>query len=301
MALHDEQRRQALAEFLRTRRARLNPEQVGLPAGRRRRTPGLRREEVAQLANIGVSWYTSLEQGRDVHPSLEILDSVAEALQLSGNERQHLFLLADQHSFGSAPAPEEDVSPVLRRILARLDPDPAYIMGRRWDYLAWNRAAACLFHPASDADGYARNIIWRLFTSPDRHVPNSRWERVAQKVVAEFRSESARYAGEEWFKQLVADLQHASPQFRDLWSRHDVRGRSEDYKEFEHPIVGRLLFEHSTLQVPANHDIKIMIYTPVPNTPTANRLQQLLAAAADADVQNRAAQEREPEQISPLP
>lgn len=288
MSLQDEQRRQTLAEFLRTRRTKLNPEEVGLPTGRRRRTPGLRREEVAQLANIGVSWYTSLEQGRDVHPSLEILDSLATALQLTENERQHLFLLANQHAFASTPAPEEYVSPILRHILARLDPDPAYIMGRRWDYLAWNRAAACLFNPAPGSDGYARNIIWNIFTSPNSRLTNTRWEHVAQKVLAEFRSESARYAGEEWFKQMVADLQRASPEFRAWWPRHDVRGRSEGYKEFEHPIVGRLLFEHSTLQVPTDPDIKIMIYIPVANTPTASCLQRLLDNAVATDVQNEA-------------
>ncbi|GCE23055.1 helix-turn-helix transcriptional regulator [Dictyobacter kobayashii] len=280
MTVYDEQRREALAEFLRTRRERLRPEDVGLPTGKRRRAPGLRREEVAQLANIGVSWYTSMEQGRDVHPSLDILDSVATALQFTEHERQHLFLLADQHAFASAPPPEEYISPALRRILASLDPDPAYIMGRRWDYLAWNKAAECLFRPAQSSEAYARNIIWTIFTAPEKRIAGSHWEQVAQAILAEFRSESARYAGEEWFKQLVADLQHASPEFRAWWPRHDVRGRTDGYKEFEHPMVGRLLFEHSTLQVPANPDIKIMIYTPVPGTPTADLLQQLIATTA---------------------
>jgi len=130
--MSDEQRRQDLADFLRTRRMRLSPEQVGLIPGRRRRTPGLRREEVAHLANVGISWYTQLEQGRDIHPSREVLQSIADALQLTPDEQHHLFLLANQQSLVETPISDEQISPALRRVLDALNPVPAYIIGRRW-------------------------------------------------------------------------------------------------------------------------------------------------------------------------
>ena len=139
--MSDKQRRQDLADFLRTRRMHLSPEQVGLIRGERRRTPGLRREEVAQLANVGVSWYTLLEQGRDIHPSREVLQSIADALQLTPDEQQHLFLLADQHHLVNTYPFHEQVSPALRRVLDALNPTPAYIIGRRWNYLAWHPSA----------------------------------------------------------------------------------------------------------------------------------------------------------------
>src|SRR5438874_7593496 len=139
--MDERERRQALADFLRTRRARLSPADVGLPSGMRRRTPGLRREEVAQLANIGTSWYVWLEQGRDVHPSTQVLESLAHALRLTVNERRHLFLLAGQPLPAPALPPEECVGPALQQLLDDLNPTPACVIGRRWDYLAWNKAA----------------------------------------------------------------------------------------------------------------------------------------------------------------
>src|SRR6266704_3878619 len=139
--MHERERRQALADFLRQRRAQLTPAEVELPPGIRRRTPGLRREEVAQLANMGTSWYVWLEQGRDVHPSAQVLESLAQALRLTLNERRHLFLLAGQPLPPHAFPVEEPVSPALQQMLDDLNPMPAYAVGRRWDYLAWNKAA----------------------------------------------------------------------------------------------------------------------------------------------------------------
>ena len=139
--MQENERRQALADFLRKRRASLSPDEVGLPPGLRRRTPGLRREEVAELANIGVSWYTMLEQGYDVHPSRQVLESLAGALRLTSNERRHLFLLAGQPLPSPALPGEEGVSPALQQLLEDLNPTPACVIGWRWDYLAWNKAA----------------------------------------------------------------------------------------------------------------------------------------------------------------
>ncbi len=274
--MSEEQRRQDLADFLRTRRMRLAPEEVGLISGGRRRTSGLRREEVAQLANVGVSWYTLLEQGRAIHPSSEVLHSIADALQLTSDERQHLFLLADQQYFSDTQFHEE-VSPALRRVLDALDPIPAYIMGRRWDYLAWNTAAEHIFLPTNLAPPpYEYNTVWRIFTSSEIRVRHPEWEQVAQRVLAEFRADSVRYADDEWFKRLIADLQRVSPEFRAWWPLHDVRGRADARKDIEHPIVGRLMFEHTTLQVPTTPELKVMIYTPLPGTDTLAKLQQLV-------------------------
>ncbi len=181
--MQEREYRQALADFLRQRRARLTPAEVGLPSGIRRRTPGLRREEVAQLANMGISWYVWLEQGRDVHPSASVLESLAQALRLTPNERRHLFLLAGQPLPPLSISPtKESISPALQQVLDDLNPSPAYVLGRRYDYLAWNKAADGLFSISDIAldtsSPYPRNLLWRLFTSPTtRAVPIGIWSR----------------------------------------------------------------------------------------------------------------------------
>jgi transcriptional regulator with XRE-family HTH domain len=280
--MSDAQRRQDLADFLRTRRMRLTPEQLGLSGGGRRRTPGLRREEVAQRANVGVSWYTLLEQGRDIHPSREVLQSIAGALQLTPDERQHLFILAEQQPVPEPQVADEQVSPALRRVLDGLNPFPAYIIGRHWEYLAWNTAAEHVMMLSKSGSTYGYNAIWRMFADPDSHqlLRSPNWEQVAQKVLEEFRAESARYAHEAWFQQLVADLQRVSPEFRAWWPQHGVRGIAETHKELDHPVVGSLKFEHTTLQVPTMPHLKLMVYTPLPDTDTAEKIERLLSHAA---------------------
>lgn len=276
--MQENERRQALADFLRKRRASLSPDEVGLPPGLRRRTPGLRREEVAQLANIGTSWYVWLEQGRDVHPSAEVMESLAQALRLTPNERRHLFLLAGQTFQPSLPPTEENISPAFQRMLDDLNPSPAYILGRRYDYLAWNRAADGLFSIsdiiADTSSPYARNMIWRLFTSSTmRERPN--WEMIARATLAEFRVANARYPGDPWFEELIEDLKQISPEFCQWWPHHDVRSALDGHKIIKHPIWGDLEFEHFTLQALTNPDLKIMVYTPDDATRTI--LQRFLA------------------------
>ena len=276
--MNDEQRRHDLADFLRTRRTRLSPEQVGLVRGSRRRTPGLRREEVAQLANVGVSWYTLLEQGRDIHPSREVLHSIADALQLTLDEQRHLFLLADQQERVETHAPDEQVSPALQRIVDVLNPVPAYVIGHRWNYLTWNTAAEHVLMLSKSVPPYDHNAVWRIFANPmSVQLYSPDWEHVARKVMAVFRADSARFADETWFKRLIEDLQDISPEFRAWWPRHDVRGKSDALKAIAHPVVGRLIFEYTTLQVPARPELKIMIYTPLPETGTLEKLQELMA------------------------
>src|SRR5260370_7773627 len=199
------ERREALADFLRKRRASLSPGEVGLLPGLRRRTPGLRREEVAQLANIGTSWYVWLEQGRDVHPSAPVLESRAQALRLPTNERRHLFLLAGQALPPPVSPAEESIGPALQHVLDDLNPSPAYVLGRRYDYLAWNKAADGLFAISDTlsetSSPYARNMIWRLFTSPTtRERPN--WEMVARPSLAAFRTPNPPHPPNPCFHEL---------------------------------------------------------------------------------------------------
>jgi transcriptional regulator with XRE-family HTH domain len=278
--MSDEQRRQDLADFLRTRRTHLSPEQAGIIGGGRRRTPGLRREEVAQLAHVGVSWYTLLEQGRALHPSSEVLQSIAEALHLTPDERRYLFALADQPLPGETRVSPEEVSPALRRIVDALSPMPAYIIGRRWNFLAWNTTAEQVLSISQSVPPYKQNAIWQIFANPQIHqIYSSQWEQVAQKVLAEFRAESVHDVDEAWLKRLVADLQRVSPEFRAWWPRYEVGGRADARKDIEHPMVGDLMFEHTTLQVPARPELKLMVYTPLPNTETPEKLQYLLDQA----------------------
>ncbi len=283
--MQESERRQALADFLRQRRMRISPSEVGLPSGIRRRTPGLRREEVAQLANIGTSWYVWLEQGRDVHPSAPVLESLSQALRLTLNERRHLFLLAGQplpaHTFPS----EEQVSLALRQVLSDFNPNPAYVLGRRWDYLAWNNAAESIFAITQSAPPHSLNLIWRFFTSPAAraHYPN--WEQTARGILAEFHTASVRYSGDAWFEELIQDLKAVSPEFCQWWPYHHAAGSMDGHKVIEHLTLGHLEFEHITLQLPSDPDVRIMIYTP--NNATRPKLQRLLKVSDQSEVEHK--------------
>jgi transcriptional regulator with XRE-family HTH domain len=269
--MDEAERRQALADFLRTRRARLSPADVGLPSVGYRRAKGLRREEVAQLANIGTSWYTSLEQGRDIHPSEQVLESLAQALKLTAAERNHLFLLARSTMTVSAPLsePEEEAGQLLERLVNNLDPHPAYVLGRRWDILAWNRTAELVYSFSKTPAPYTRNFVWRLFTNPEARdtCPDQKiWEYIAWGIVAQFRADSAHFPGDAYFAGLIEDLKRASELFCKWWTQHDVLNVADCRREINHPVLGRLEFEQATLQYPANPELKVIIHTPSPTT-----------------------------------
>lgn len=264
----DEERRRALANFLRTRRERLTPGEVGLPEGSRRRTPGLRREEVALLANIGVSWYTSLEQGRAINPSQVVLESLAEALKLTATERQHLFTLAQYHNDVMSNDPIETVTSELQKLIYSLELHPAYIMGRRWDLIDWNACAELVFNFDTIHPPHNRNLLWRFFTTPSLKQHGKDWERAAKDGVARFRADNARYPGDATFAKLIQDLLQISEQFALWWSQHDVHPIEDGTKTLKHPQLGQLEFSHMTLQVPDNPDIRVIIYTPSHETIT---------------------------------
>jgi transcriptional regulator with XRE-family HTH domain len=268
-------RRAELADFLRMRRASLQPEDVGLPNGGRRRTPGLRREEVAQLAGVGTTWYTWLEQGRDVRASLEVLEALARALRLTPAERGHLVLLGRGEQGPACPPPAERVSATHRRLIENLGPNPAYILGRRWDYLAWNQATRVVFGWEPGRDAASRNHVWLTFMDPTRRELMPDWERGARRLVAKFRADSARHIGDPAFERLISSLRASSPEFDRWWNRHEVAGGGEGRKELHHPDVGKLVFEHAVFRHEGS-DQRLVLYSPVCEEDTPAKMARLL-------------------------
>lgn len=268
--------RQELADFLRTRRARIAPSDVGLLNGSRRRTPGLRREEVALLANIGLTWYTRLEQGAPINVSTEVLGSIARALQLTDYEREHLFMLAGQRPGEPTVAETERVSPLLQRVLDALEPFPATIRGRRYDVLAWNRTAVALFGDYAAMDKKQRNGLWRFFMEPSYRKTFPRWEDAAPKLIANFRSIAAKYIDETCFKNLIDELLEGSPEFRRLWLKHDVRDCPDGLKELYHPTIGNITLEYTSVLVPEFPDMRMVVYTAEKGSVEERKLRDLI-------------------------
>jgi len=270
-------KRLELGAFLRSRRAKLVPENVGLPRGVRRRTPGLRREEVAVLAGVGTTWYTWLEQGRrDVRPSPEVLSAVADALRLNPAERRHLFILGDRPlPEGQVSAPEY-VTESLQGILNSLDRQPAYVLGRRWDVLAWNRAAAVLFGDYGELAGDTRNVMHLLFVNPAYRALLVDWAQLAAAALAMFRADSARYVGDPDFERLIERLKKGSPEFRAGWLKHDVSPDVTRRKRIQHPVAGRMVFEYSSLMVTEQPGTRLVAYTPLDEDGTRVKLSRLL-------------------------
>lgn len=257
-------RLQELGDFLRTRRARLAPEEVGLPKGTRRKTPGLRRAEVAQLVGVSVDWYTWLEQGRSITPSTQVLESLVQTLRLDANERTHLFLLAQQQ-----PPPALLLEPEIV--------SPAFVSGRRWDILAWNDAGCAVFGDYRRKTApRERNTIWNVFTNPLARQCIVNWEEDARQLLAQFRSMCGRYPGDPQLTELIHDLMLASPEFRAWWPDHEVRSGQEGRKALNHPQVGYLLFERLTFQVLDTPDLKVTVYTPLQEADTPRKVEQLL-------------------------
>lgn len=278
-----EEQRQELGAFLRARRAALRPEDVGLPQGvNPRRTPGLRREELAQLAGISVSWYTRLEQGKDVQLSAKAAARVAQALQLTTAQHEYLLALARGDPLGVQPPPSEPVSTTLRDVLDAQGDNPAYLVDARLNLLAWNRAAIGVFGLAEDlaaAPEQERNLLWLIFTDDARMWLVDR-ERHAKLLVAQFRDASRHLVNDPWYGRFVERLQQRSQEFADWWSHHDVERVQETQKVIEHPAVGRLTLRQTVLQVvDDSRALYLILYTPAPDTDTAEKLQKLAIEA----------------------
>lgn len=253
-------RRSELGDFLRSRRQRLHPESVGLPATRRRRTPGLRREEVAELAGIGIDWYVRLEQGRDVNPSLTTIDSLARALKLGKAEHGHLRALA-RHGDARAFAKEMVPGPI-RHLIDSL-PHPAYITGRRWDVLAWNKAAEEIFAFGRLPEA-ERNTLLLVLTNPmTRRLFGPSWAEEARRMVAQFRKTHDLWAGDPAFIDLLDRLKRGCPEFAGWWKAHDIRDVAAGIKRMAHPKKGVLRFQHASFQCNDDPGLKLVIYTPM--------------------------------------
>jgi transcriptional regulator with XRE-family HTH domain len=277
-----EARCREFGNFLRSRRESLSPASVGLPGGVRRRTPGLRRDEVALLAQVGTTWYTWLEQGRDVRASPEVLSALSDALRLDAAERRHLFVLGDQPLPNLRSAGAECVPEPLQRMLASLAGQPAYVLGRRWDVLAWNRGATLLFGDYGRLEGDARNAMHLVFADPAHRQLLAEWDLVAQASLAMFRADSARYAGDPEFERLIETLMKASAEFRDWWPRHTVLSRLASHKRIDHPIGGRMVFEYTSFDVTDHADMKLIVYTPMDEERTVDKLAALLRQPSPA-------------------
>lgn len=258
--------RSELNEFLRTRRARLLPEDVGIQSfGRRRRVPGLRREELAQLAGVSVAYYTRLEQGNGQNVSEEILESIARALRLSESERAHLFHLARPRSAhnGESGQPQQVRQDVVQ-LLDSLDGVPAYVWGRRGDILAWNDAAAALFDPWFDRPDQDRNWTRIVFLDARSRDFFSDWESKATEVVFQLRLDAGMHPHDPLVAALVADVQEKSPDFRRMWARHDVQRFSHGELCVSHDRAGTLPLRYETLTLPDDHEQAVTMYRAEP-------------------------------------
>jgi transcriptional regulator with XRE-family HTH domain len=277
-ALAPPTRRSELAAFLRTQRARLTPADAGLPEGNasgRRRTPGLRREEVAQLSGVGVTWYTWLEQGRDITPSAQVIDALTRALLLTDDQHRHLRELA-----GLPPpepeAPDGDPRPRLQLLVDAAAPSPASVYDRYFDYLAWNEAYARVRHDPGTLPADRRNMLWMMFTDAANRARLVRWESAARAVLSQFRAAAGRRPGDPRFAELVAALTEASPQFAQWWAEYPVRYFRPATIAVKHPGAGVIGLQMFQLRLVDQPDLVMVIQVPADETSLA-RVRSLLA------------------------
>ena len=256
-----ERRRAELGQFLRTRRARLSPGDFGMPAGSRRRTPGLRREELALLAGVGVSWYTWLEQGREINVSTQILDALAQTLRLDRAERWHMYVLAEAVPFAITTG-RCSVSEAVMEIVATLDPLPAVVVNPRFDILAENDAFLDLFRYWHSLPCVQKNTLWCTVTEPTAREKFPQYAEHVRYLVARYRAAYARHVGDPDWEEDIRRLSGLSREFAELWARHEVAEFEPRVRTFVHQDAGPLTFTLSELQVPATPEARLMVYTP---------------------------------------
>ena len=270
----------SLAAFLKDRRTRLDPGAFGFSG--RRRTPGLRREEVAQRANISPTWYTWLEQGRGGAPSADVLNRIASGLMLTEPEREHLFML------GLGRPPEvrykstEGITPRLQRLLDTLDASPAFVKTATWDVVAWNAAAAVVLTDYGKLPEGQRNLLRQIFLSPSLRAKQHDWEGLARFVVGAFRADAARAGAMSEVSDLVDELSKSSPEFAAFWGENDVRLQSDGLKRIEHPDLGTVELEYSAFSVDGRPDLGMMVYNPVDPAMAARIRQRVAERTASA-------------------
>ena len=272
--MDNRKRRQELSLFLKQRRSRISPEAVGLPKGSRRRTPGLRREEIAQLAGVGLTWYTWLEQGRDISVSAQTLSSIAQTLRLSNLERSYLFELASRESSSSQVPSKTKIDPALQYVLDNQNYCPAYIMDWRWDVLAWNQLACFVLIDFNRLPIGEQNILWLMFMNSKfiARLPNC--EAICQQTIAHFRASCSSYVGNPEYTELIARLTSSSPKFKQQWNRCDVLQKYNSLKEFNHPVLGQLKFIMTMFQLNDPPSTKLVLFIPDPDSSTEQKLKK---------------------------
>ncbi|MGO4183513.1 helix-turn-helix transcriptional regulator [Paenibacillus sp. TAF43_2] len=276
--MNRETRLQALSSFLKSRRAKIMPEDVGFPIGTRRRTPGLRREEVAQLAGVSTTWYTWLEQGRDIQVSASVLDCVAAALQLNDDEREYLYALALGSGYSTLPINEEqtEITPSLKRILKELRFCPTIISDRRCQIVGWNEAASHVFMDFDQIPAEQRNMIELLFTRKEFRRLAGNWEHFVGGFLAIFRAYYGQYVQDDWYERFIDEMKRSHPEFQYLWEQSQVSSAPDVLLEFRHARVGKMLYHLTSFQVKGNTDLRCSVYTPAPETSTETKLRRLM-------------------------
>ena len=275
-----------LGAYLKDRRGKLDPSALGF-ATRRRRTPGLRREEVAQRANISTAWYTWLEQGRGGAPSAHVLERIAEALMLTQAEREHVFLL------GLGRPPEvryrqsDRITPRLQRVLDRLNPSPAFIRTAAWDIVAWNSAAAMVLIDSGTQPPEERNVLKHIFLDPRVRAAQDDWESVARFVVGSFRADVARAGAASAVGELVDELCRRSPDFARMWRDNQVHAPGERVKQIKHPVLGAFSFEYSAFAIDGRPDLNMVVYNPFTQE-DADNIGKLIAASTASSTRGSA-------------
>ncbi|MEW2139868.1 helix-turn-helix transcriptional regulator [Streptomyces sp. NPDC005409] len=274
--------RACLGEFLRSRRARLRPEDVGLTDyGRRRRVPGLRREELAQLAGVSVAYYTRLEQRDGHNVSVEVLDAIARALRLDGTERAHMMDLARPKARRRRPSRRpQQVRPELRTLMDAMEGVPAYLVGHRQDVIGWNRLAAAVFGDFGALAAAERNLVRLVFLDPATAELYGDWECRACEVVSNLRMYAGQHPDDEQLSALVGELSVKNEEFRRLWAAHTVADKTHGVKRLRHPIVGELHLSFETLKLPDDPAQSLVTFHAEPGSPSADALRMLASWSA---------------------
>lgn len=264
-----------LGDFLRTRRHHVDPSAAGLNPSSQRRTPGLRREEVSLLSGVSLTWYTWLEQGREINPSRQVIDALARTLRMSPAEHEYVL-----HLTGHATALSLDQTSITipahgQRLLDALEDSPAYALTHNWTIVAWNRAYEAFYPNVATTPRAERNLLWLVFTDPYVKDLLADWETDSRRFLTQFRAEAGPRVHEPAFSRLIHKLQNASEHFRTGWASHDVDHFTSSQRRFKHPQAGTLLLEHHRLALSDCPDLHVVIYTATAGTDTAERLARL--------------------------
>lgn len=275
--MNDATRRQALSDFLKTQRGKLKPHSVGFPDNGRRRTPGLRREEIALLAGVSTTWYTWLEQGRDISVSSQVLDSIAKALHLNDDERKYLFVLATgQNETTILSSSTIKMTPAIKQIIEQFHHFPTLVSDRKCNIIGWNEAASKVFIDFGSVPEEDRNMLWILFTRKEFKALAGNWNDFIRGFVAMFRSYFGQFVGDPWYTDFVYKISNANPEFLSFWNHNEVSAAPEVSVEFRHAKAGKLLFDLTSLQVQGSSEVRISVYTPVKGSNTEEKIAHLV-------------------------